>query len=153
MPIDDIAALLDLVLYGIKQLHQISTNGQPKLRTQYMPQPCHRQKPTLSSSTIQLLNSSSYPSWQSLSLTIWLTDRCFKPVLSASNSQCVVLPTPGVPVTMRLGWVRAMVVFRVEPLPFVKLCTARNTADQCDVVGGCDVCTFVEYTPTPWLAG
>ena len=58
---------------------------------------------TLSSSTIQLLYSLSQPSWQPRSLTIWLMDRCFSPVLAARTSQWLVLPTPGVPVIIMLG--------------------------------------------------
>ena len=65
---------------------------------------------TLLSSTIQLLYSSSQPSWQLRSLTIWLMDRCFKPALAARISQWLVLPVPGVPVMMMLGFVLAIFV-------------------------------------------
>jgi len=63
---------------------------------------------TLSSSTIQLPVSSSLPSWNPSSFTIWFTEICVKPVACANCSACVVFPTPGVPVMTMFGFWRAM---------------------------------------------
>lgn len=74
---------------------------------------CGVDRDTLSSSTIQLLYSASQPSWQPRSLTIWLMERCFSPVFVDRSSHWLVLPTPGVPVTIILGWVLGIFEFVV----------------------------------------
>ena len=76
---------------------------------------------TLSSSTIQLPNSSSLPSWNPWSLTIWLTETCSNPRFRASCSACVVLPTPGVPVMMMFGFLRVVVVIVIFFFSFLSL--------------------------------
>lgn len=109
VPVDYAPAGLALLLDGVKKLQPVSSATIPQL----VPPPLgwfFLGSLTLSSSTIQLWYSSSQPSWHSLSLTTWFTLRCFRPVFSARTSQWVVLPVPGVPVTMIFGRDLAMFV-------------------------------------------
>lgn len=68
---------------------------------------------TLSSSTTQVSNSSSYDSKQPRSFATWLIDKCRKPVSCANCSQWTVFPTPGVPVIITFGDVRILILAQI----------------------------------------